>query len=241
MKISVIIPVAPQFQHAEKYLERCLASVLWQLQRGDEVIIEGVDERSSIFAERFWPGEAEVKFLPVVDGDGGPSARRNRAAAAASGDWLKFLDCDDLLAPFALDQFRKLGDAVGNVLGAPHVVTGPQIKVLNGMVQLGGPLIRPNWNVINRCNPTLPSMTFVRKSAFDAVGGFDERVHFEEDWELWLKLQQRFTLAAFATVGWPVCYYWIDEAERATKNFDHQVEGKDVRAWLAEKYGITPA
>lgn len=236
MKLSVIIPVAPQFQHAEKYLYRCLSSVLWQLNEGDEVIIEG----GSMFGfDCPLLDHPQVILLPWQE-NRGISASRNRAVQASAGDWLKFLDADDLLAPFALEQFRRLGDAVENVLGRPHVVTGPQIKVVNGEVHWDLPLGRPNWMVIDRVNPTLPSMTFVRKAAFDAVGGFDERIHFEEDWDLWLKLREKFTLESFATVGWPVCYYWIDEAERKTKTANHEVEGMDVRAWLAKTYGITP-
>jgi hypothetical protein len=87
-------------------------------------------------------------------------------------------------------------------------------------------------------NPILVSMAFVRRGAALSVSGFDERIEFEEDWDFWLRLR---------SVGWqfaihrrPFCCYCVDDAERADKVRSHQVEGMDVREYLAKKYGVKP-
>jgi glycosyltransferase involved in cell wall biosynthesis len=238
MSISIIIPVAPQFQHASKYLMRCLASVVWQLAPLDEIIIEGGSE--SILRGAALPllGDSHIRFLPELP-NRGISASRNRAIRASTGEWIKFLDCDDLLAPFALDQFRAL-----NIQPHLQLITGPQIKVVNGVPRHETTRERPCMNAIHTYNPTLPSMTFVRRSAFDAVGGFNEGIHFEEDWDFWLRLRRVFGLGCFGTVGFPICYYWIDEQERQDKTADHTVECQgerlDVREYFRREYGVHP-
>lgn len=238
MSISIIIPVAPQFQHASKYLMRCLASVVWQLAPLDEIIIEGGSE--SILRGAALPilGDPHIRFLPE-EPNRGISASRNRAIRASTGDWIKFLDCDDLLAPFALDQFRAL-----NIQPHLQMITGPQIKVVNGVPHYEAARERPGMSAINMFNPTLPSMTFVRRLAFEAVGGFNEGIHFEEDWDFWLRLRWEFGMGCFGTVGFPICYYWIDEAERQGKTADHTVayhgERLDVREYFRRVYGVRP-
>ena len=46
-------------------------------------------------------------------------------------------------------------------------------------------------------NPILLSASFVRREALLAVGLFDERIEFEEDWDLWLRLHERFGPSTF--------------------------------------------
>ena len=47
----------------------------------------------------------------------------------------------------------------------------------------------------------------VRKDAFDAVGGFNPETHYIEDWELWLKLAERFTTSAFDGIDESLAVY----------------------------------
>ena len=231
MHISVIITTHAALDH---HLARCIDSVRWQLQPGDELIIvaDGYEPKESV-AEAY--GRADCYWLSKR----GVSAARNYGAAAAKNEWLKFLDVDDLLAPFALNTLRSVD---GKIPDNVAVVAGQMVKVQDGLaVALHE---APDAEaIITRVNPLVVSQAFVRKSVFSRFGvagvhglGFDERIEFEEDWEFWLRL--RSVGLRFAALNLPVCYYCIDAAERAAKVRNHTVEGKDIRAYLQEKYKL---
>ena len=176
------------------------------------------------------------------------ASARNEAVSHAGQaiDWLKFLDADDLLAPFALSTFRQM-----TIEDRMQCVGGAQLKVVNGKV-MGLQIPKPQ--LMDRVNPMVPSMCFVRAAAFAKAGGFDNRIGFEEDWDLWLKLRREYGIEGFGIMPQPLCYYTIDEAERAAKRQpSHLVEDPDskaaegaepkmidVREYLAKVYGIKP-
>ena len=228
--ISVVITVHPPLL---KHLERCIDSVLWQLSPADECIVIG-DGCSALGARGFFR-DARIKNFNTGEAKG-ECAARNVGLREARHDWIKFLDADDLLAPFALNAFRSV---VGKLPDAISVLAGATIKVHNGLV-VGYSDPPPIEQLITRVNPILPSMVFVRRSAAQAVAGFDERIDFEGDWDFWLRLRKAGY--RFAIHRRPFCCYWIDDAERAEKEASrtHQVEGVDVREYLARTYGITP-
>ncbi len=232
--ISVILTVHPPLL---PHLQRCVDSVMWQLGEFDQLILVGDNcgPYDDYISGRY-SGTSPDIICPVSrrNAVSGVSAARNLGLQHASGEWVKFLDADDLLAPFALNIFRA---AVGTLPPEVAVLAGAQVKVHNGIPR--GTIDPPDIdNVITRANPLLVSMAFVRRAAANAVLGFNEQIDFEEDWEFWLKL--RAAKHRFARMSQPFCYYWVDDAERAGKQRTHQIEGMDVRAWLAKTYGVTP-
>lgn len=99
-KFSVIIPTYNRREH----LTACLASVSAQRRRPDEVIV--VDDGST---------DGTVETLTDIEGvsvirqlNAGPGVARNRGAAAANGDYLVFLDSDDVWFPWSLEVFATL-------------------------------------------------------------------------------------------------------------------------------------
>jgi GT2 family glycosyltransferase len=234
--LAIIIPCYQQWRH----LDRCLDSVLWQLERSDRVIV--VSEQEEKDSGRALAAEQGCRSSRVIFRHGecgqrwGVSKSRNEGVKAAEGcDWIKFLDADDVLAPFALDGFRKLAHVPSEI----QVVSGGMYQVVDG--RLNSQLLHSQWSQIEFFNPSLVSACFIRRSAFEAVGGFDEGIGFEEDWDLWLRLWKR-NGRGFARVEWPVCYYWIDAAERAAKVRDHSVEYNgermDVREYFRRHHRI---
>lgn len=146
MDVSVITPTVPG---RESLLEEAVASVAAQTT-------------------------PVLEHLTWVDDGEGPGPTRNRLARMAEGDWLLFLDDDDLL-----DQ-----DFV-EVL-APHTLTGdvvyPWCRVRgeldwspNRLFDAAG-LLQYNF---------VPVTALVRKSLFERVGGMDAAPW--EDWVFWRK------------------------------------------------------
>lgn len=92
--ISVIIPV----YNAKKYLTECLQSVIAQTYRDFEIILvdDGSTDGSGELCDRY---AAEYDFvLALHQKNGGASAARNRGLKEAKGEFVHFIDSDDLLS-----------------------------------------------------------------------------------------------------------------------------------------------
>ena len=99
MKISVIIPC----YNAARYLPECLASVSAQTLRDYEVII--IDDGSTDDTARIAESAAEEdgRIRVIRQKNAGVSAARNAGLDCAAGEFVTFVDGDDLLAPDALE------------------------------------------------------------------------------------------------------------------------------------------
>lgn len=98
-KISVIIPV----YNTEKYIDRCLKSVLANTYQNIEVIC--VDDGSTDSSYDILKGYAEIdKRIKVIkQKNAGVSAARNIGLAAITGEFVTFVDSDDWIHPQCLE------------------------------------------------------------------------------------------------------------------------------------------
>lgn len=98
VKVSVIIPV----YQAEQYLAETLESILGQSYEDFEVIImdDGSRDRSCEIYGAYAQKDARVRI--VKQENAGPSAARNNGIANACGEYIVFLDSDDVMNPDAL-------------------------------------------------------------------------------------------------------------------------------------------
>ena len=125
------------------------------------------------------------------DSPRGVSASRNHGATEARGEWVAFVDDDDLWSPEKLALQVEAADATGRDVG------------LHGLGQRrragadhGRDSPRPPGDVtrlIARQNviPGGGSNVIVRRDEFEEVGPFDVRLKNTEDWELWIRLAER--------------------------------------------------
>lgn len=97
-KVSVIIPV----YNTEKYLRKCIASVLQQTLREIEVICvnDGTTDGSLAILEEY--AQSDCRVCVISQENSGLSAARNTGLRAAVGDYVYFLDSDDFLELNAL-------------------------------------------------------------------------------------------------------------------------------------------
>lgn len=113
---------------------------------------------------------------------------RNAGAAAAKGSWLAFLDDDDVWSPSKLRAQIDAARSVGRTwaYGRAVVVDAtlamiendpfPAPEELDALLQGGNWIPGGGSNVIVECD------------TFRRAGGFDEKLRFFEDWDLWLRL-----------------------------------------------------
>ena len=101
-KVSVIIPV----YNAEKYLKKCLDSVINQTLPDIEIIcVNDCSKDSSLnILKEYSLKDERIKIIDCEQ-NGGESVARNIGIDNASGDYLAFVDNDDVID---LDFFEKL-------------------------------------------------------------------------------------------------------------------------------------
>ncbi len=101
--ISLVIPV----YNAGKYILECLSSIQKQIFTDFEVIIinDGSSDNSKEIIEKFIVGDS--RFILVHQENMGASAARNNGIKLARGEWLGFVDADDIISEQYLEGLYK--------------------------------------------------------------------------------------------------------------------------------------
>ena len=89
--VSVIVPV----YKVERYLPRCIESILAQTYTNFELILvdDGTPDRSGIICDRYAEKDSRIKVIHKENG--GVSSARNAGIDIAQGEWITFIDSDD--------------------------------------------------------------------------------------------------------------------------------------------------
>jgi glycosyltransferase involved in cell wall biosynthesis len=106
--VSILIPC----YNAEKWLKQTIESALSQTWPNKEIIImdDGSTDNSLQIARQY-----ESAIVKVISQENrGGSAARNRALEYAQGDYIQWLDADDLLAPDKVECQMRVANRVGN-------------------------------------------------------------------------------------------------------------------------------
>lgn len=92
-KISIIVPV----YQAEKYISKCIESIVNQAYKNLEIILidDGSTDSSGEICDRY--GERDKRIVVVHTPNKGVSAARNCGLDIATGDYITFVDSDDFL------------------------------------------------------------------------------------------------------------------------------------------------
>ena len=106
-KVSVIIPV----YNVEPWLAQCLDSIVGQTLRDVEIICvnDGSSDRSPDILRDYASRDARIRIIDQENG--GLSVARNSGMDVASGDYLYFIDSDDMLEKNALEELVAKADA----------------------------------------------------------------------------------------------------------------------------------
>lgn len=121
--------------------------------------------------------------------DGGQSAAFNKGFAHSNGEWLTWLNADDILLPGSIMEFFKL---VARIPEATWV-TGNQLSFKSDSRTIEqvnwGPHVQPPFLRYGRAfSEVFGPTTFLRKSLYEKMGPIDESLHFAMDTEYWARL-----------------------------------------------------
>lgn len=114
MKVSVIVPV----YNVEKYLDKCLTSI--EKQNFEEyevlVVIDGTEDGSEKIARKYEKAFPE-RFRVIVQENKGLGGARNTGIREAKGEYLAFVDSDDIVHPdFLKDTYAKAEEEAADIV-----------------------------------------------------------------------------------------------------------------------------
>jgi glycosyltransferase involved in cell wall biosynthesis len=186
--VSVIIPTCNRAALAPE----AVASVLAQSWRDFEVLV--VDDASTdATAAALAPFGARIR-LWRRECRGGVSAARNTGIKAARGEWLAFLDSDDLWLPEKLarqlDYLAAHRDLLLCQTEETWVRRGVRVNQPRTHRKIGGRIFSAS---LERCMIS-PSAVILHRRLFDRHGAFDEDLPAAEDYDLWLRLTWRYAV-----------------------------------------------
>lgn len=208
---SVVIPTYRRPGWLREAIESVRAQTLgdWECL----VVDAGADpETRAVVAEQ--QADARIRYLSCTS-CGNPGVTRNAGAAAATGQWLAFLDDDDLWLPGKLE--RQLDAAAERPGAALHCT---QVQRFGGDDALWPSRPLPSsldFDLLLDGNEVACSTVLCRRAFFVAVGGFDETLRICEDYELWLRLARRESLAFLAE---PLCRYRVHPGGASARERD---------------------
>mgnify|MGYP006070420423 FL=1 len=103
MRVSVIIPV----YNAEKYIEKCLNSIIPQLTLEDEIILINASstDKTEEICSNYVKENNNIKLYNIENN--GPSSSRNAGIKKATGKYIIFIDGDDYIEPDYISTMLK--------------------------------------------------------------------------------------------------------------------------------------
>jgi GT2 family glycosyltransferase len=207
--ISIITPV---FNTPRQWLTACVESVLAQTYEKWELILVDDDSTESETLQclaELAAGDSRI-LLAKDKKRGGISAASNRGLALAEGDWVAFLDHDDLLEPDALFQNVKW---LQDHPEADLIYSDEDKLTEEGF---DSPIFKPDWSpdYFLSCN-YLCHFTLIRRKLVRKVGGFRSEFDGAQDYDLFLRVTEQTNRIHHIP---RVLYHWRRSASSTADN-----------------------
>lgn len=200
MSISVVVPTF----NAATYVGDCLRSIASQTLVPQEVVL--ADDFSS---DATVPAASEIGQklglpLRVVRGPerGGPGANRNRGMAVATGDWIAFLDADDLWLPEHLERLA----ATAEKTQADVIYSGTELRDFESGAVILVADIKKNPDIPRDFyfeSFVMPSQVLMKRNLVERGTMFDPLLPSGQDVDFWIQLSRagaRFEFSGASTV-----------------------------------------
>ena len=175
--VSVIIPAC----NAASFIRSAVESVLSQDHSMVELIVvdDGSNDDTASIAESFGP-----PLICYRQENGGPPAARNRGLAIARGEYIGFLDADDLYEPgriaFQIGKLRQnlSVDVVIGRLMREKLASAP-----------GEPMTFEPLETEDRVSLQLGACLF-RRSVFERIGLMEKSLRHSDDWDWFMRARE---------------------------------------------------
>lgn len=193
-KVSVVITA----HNYGRYLKQCIESVLNQIYKNYEIIVvnDGSTDNTAEILEKY-KDRVKVIDLPGL----GLASSLNRGIKASSGEYVIRLDADDFF-----DENILLTEAT-------YLDTHPEVDLVfpdyyrvkeNGEIIEHVRLLKVEEELRLLHRSPLGAGAMFRKRCFDELGGYDEKLRRQEDYDFWIRFISKFKVR---NISLPLMYY----------------------------------
>lgn len=171
----MILPV----RDGAAFIEAALKSVLHNLSDRDELIIvdDGSSDDTLVLAEKIvHPFQGRTRFIRGENW--GPSLARNKGLEAACGDFITFIDHDDLWPAGRMHRHLRVFD--------DHPKTDLVVGQVQPFREVGG----RRQNLSKKLHHVHLGASTFRQKIFDVVGTFNPGYRFSEDLDLFTRIRE---------------------------------------------------
>lgn len=238
MKVSVIIPL---YNKAE-WVKRAIDSVLSQTFQDFEIVIvdDGSTDGGDKIVEKI--NDARIKF--IRQHNAGAAAARNTGITNSKGQWIAFLDADDVWLPDNLMSHigllkkhptiewstgfsnRRLSDGTLNEVSFKK----------NSRQLFRGGVIADSFIFVCNGGGLDTDGVMIRKKIFDRVGLMDTNLKTAEDVDMWLRIALEYPRLAHLNKA--VAEYYIDTAGSLIKSQNYSYSDYPLLNFLNKHIGL---
>lgn len=256
MRLSIIISV----YNAEKYIVRCIESIIFQLLEGDELILvdDGSVDNSGVICDKYQ--EKYLNVIAVHQDNKGAGAARNTGIKVANGDYIIFMDSDDFADEKMVECVRSYSNKGYDIILFEYIVEDSSkrkkqynlvnVKLHEFSKESSKQFLKSNFlarDIVEGCNFNMRSVwakAYRRKFILNNELYFDEDVKIGEDMLYLIKVYSLFENAACVEV--PIYHYFFQNEESITNCYKPDLEKminsyiSAINPWLKENAEYIP-
>jgi len=215
---SVSVSVIVTAHNYAEYLEKCLDSALAQTlsdEKYEVVVVDdgSTDETPEMLKEYRFENPDMIRIVRL-EGEGLPTAC-NAGINAAEGEYIIRLDADDYFDENILSiELDYLESHPETALVYPDYYTiNDDDEIID---QARNPKVEEEVKLLNRS--PLAAGALYRRSAWEALGGYDESLDYQEDYDFWIRFINEFDVH---NINLPLMYY-----RRHGENMSNNLSGR---------------
>lgn len=238
-KTSVIITT----HNLDRYLLDCIESVKAQTDRDWECIV--IDDAQSpgteALVKKIAKKDRRIRYCPTPNNFGLPGAR-NFGLTQANGKYIRHLDADDMLTPWAIEvEAKALDEDSGIQIAYGHLEVvredGTHVEYSTGEAVRGGwPPDEFSWFQQMAHLNQLPSCVMARREVYERSGGYRERMKRAEDADFWCRVTSLGFRAKKVTQAITYLHRERNDSKGATE-WKEQGQEPDWTAWYPWRLG----
>lgn len=197
MEISVIIPT---YNCEKAYLKESIESAINQTLKPLEIIV--VDDGSTDDTKDVVSAYSNQGVKYLFQQNSGQSAARNYGIRMAQGDWIAFLDHDDVWINTKLERQVAKHNETKYEFIVTDMYLGDDINedkksFLSNYSRVGEGKI---FDILINRSFIFPSSVLVKKSIIEEFNCFDEKLHMMEDLDLFLKISRKYEIGVIKEI-----------------------------------------
>lgn len=184
-KSEVLVSIVMPAYNCEKYVAKAIDSVLAQTYKNWELLVldDGSKDNTFQIINEFGRKDSRIKPLKN-EKNMGVSATRNRGIELASGDWIAFLDSDDMWEPFKLEKQLRVADkSLAEFIFTGSSYINEQGEPFKGIFEVPE---KVTYKKLRNHNVISCSSVIVKKKYFENIKMEKDEMH--EDYAVWLKI-----------------------------------------------------